>query len=301
MRILPALLILAASIPAVAFPCSPIEEGSFRLDSFPADGDTFPHDAAPLIRFGDLTDLDFIDDFRPALEGAGDVEVPTTLEDAVRADGFRGSATWTRLFPDDVLPADEDFTLRLIAGDGTAETQEQLDDRFPPVSFRTGRSFVEDEPVAPEFTIEVLDHAATPPVITPCGGGATDAYEETRIHNVTLAGDAGAFDHWRFFTVSDDLGDDLAATNHRVAVEARIATEQSFLGGWSNPPSDADEVCVVAVTEDAYGRTSAASEPICASPAPACAADCSAAGDRTTGGGATLLLLGILGLRRLRR
>ncbi len=301
MKILPAIVALAASLPAVAFPCSPIENGSFRLDSHPDDdGVAFPHDAAPLIRIGDLREQEFVPDFRAGLLDAAGAEVPSTVETTDRADGFRGSATWMRVFPDEILAADATFTLKLLATDGLQETQDDLDAQFPPVVFRTGRSFIEDEPVAPEFTIDLLDHAATPPVITPCGGGGSDAYQETRVQNVTTAAEAGPFDTWRFFDASDDLGDDLAATDHRVAVDARIASEDRFLVSWTDEPG-ADEACVIAVTEDAYGRTSVASEPVCAEAVAACAADCSAAGDRTTGGSAALLLLGILGFRRLRR
>jgi hypothetical protein len=301
--LLPAIIVLAASLPAVAFPCSLIEEGSFRLDSMPsANSGAFPHDGAPLIRIGDMRSNALPEDFRPAiLDDAGE-EVPTTVEQNSRADEFQGATSWLRVIPDEILAADADFTLKLVTAEDSEDAQTNLDATFPPVSFRTGRSFIEDEPVAPEFTIQVLDHAATPPVIHPCGVDVGDAWVETRVHNVSVAADAAAFDVWRFFVVSDSLGDDLLSENHRVAVDADMAVNAGHLVNWSDAPSAADDgLCVIAVTEDAYGRTSVASEPSCADAIPACQADCSAVGDRTSASLASLLLLAVLGLRRLRR
>ena len=287
--------------PRPAQPCSPIEEGNFEAHSVPADDSApFPHDASPLVILGHRY-LEFLGGTtaRAAIFDSDGVEVPVDREVSVR-DQFNGPADWIRLHPVEPLAADARYTIRLMAAEGEDDFQEDLDALFREREFITGRSFIEDTPEPIAFTTQVLDHPGTPATPNPCGYGGTDPYRSIEVSSEARAQDAGAYDIWRFFE-ADSVGDDLSGADHALGVEASVATGLTdHLASWTAGSEGDDEICVTMVTEDAYGRTSASSES-CSEPIPACAADCSAVGDRTSASLASLLLLGILGARRLRR
>ena len=200
--------------------------------------------------------------------------------------------------PVEPLAADARFTLRLMAPEGEEAFQEDLDRAFGDREFITGRSFIEDTPEPTAFSMQVLDHPGTP--AKPCGYGGTAPYRSIQVSTEARAEDAGAYDIWRFFE-ADSVDDDLSEANHAAAAEASWTRfDTDYLTRWTTGSEGDDEICVTMVTEDAYGRTSAASE-ACSEPIPSCAADCSAVGDRTGASLASLLLLGVLGARRLRR
>ena len=142
---------LAWLAPPPADACSPIEQGSFASSSMPSEGETFPHDASPLIRIGDRV--------RPSLNAepvlldhseSPPLEVETTLVTRVLPDvDAGGSIEWIRLVPTTPLVPDREYGLELRSlEDG--DSQDSVDAIFRPVRFLTGRSFVDVEPVAPE-------------------------------------------------------------------------------------------------------------------------------------------------------
>ena len=293
-------LAVAFFAPRPAHPCSPPEEDDFKFHSVPAnDSAPFPHDASPLVivghRFLDSHDLEA----RAAIFDSDGVEVPVDLDVSDRS-GYNGGEDWIRLHPVEPLAADARFTIRLMAPEGEEDFQEDLDRALGDREFITGRSFIEDTPEPVAFSMQVLDHPGTPLLPGPCAPGGAPPRRSIQVSTEAQAEDAGAYDIWRFFE-ADSVGGDLSEEDHAASVEAsgtRFDTDD--LTSWTTGSEGDDEICVTMVTEDAYGRTSAASE-ACSEPIPSCAADCSAVGDRTSASLASLLLLGILGARRLRR
>ena len=304
-----ALIVLWAA-PSPARACSPVEPGSWVATSIPlADDPAFPHDAAPLVRLGDMTRQSLPTGAAPILlDHSTDppTEVPVTLDSEERAEpSSQGSVLWTRVVSDAPLVPDREYGLRLTAPDVDAAAQDGMDGLFPPVRFRTTRSFIDQEPRAPDIWIQVLDPGPRPP--TPNGNCGGDAGGHDHTLEVHLDGDADPLPHhvWRFFEVDEGTTPDLESLAHREALHAAplmpFVEEGRALVAWTYPAPEEDDErkCVVSATEDAYGRLSDPGAPQCADPVASCAAGCSVTEPRARAAGWGLLLLA--GVRRTRR
>lgn len=307
MRNASAVLVLALLVPRPALPCSPAPTSSTALVSFPEDDAVpFPHDASPLVVLGHGITESFEEGplIEPRIFDALGEAVDADLTVEVRFATREMTADWIRIHPWEPLVVGERYSVRLMAPEGRDETQERLDSMFGVREFVAGDSRVDLEPEPIDFTIRVLHYPGGLSLPSPCGPSTPYGdSQRVRVGPVERASADQAFDQWRFFLAGEDF--DPAPADHRAWVEAALTREEFVDGtrdltGWTQEVAAGEEVCVVMVTEDGYGRISDVSEPACAEPIPACAADCNAAGGDAAG---VAVLLGLVPLagRRLRR
>lgn len=275
--------------------------GDFTLESAPgSDGETFPHDASPLVRIGDGVRFQEFGDreIAPALyhlDGFGEVLVDA--EPDVRTFGtFSGSVDWIRLDPVEPMVEGDLYRLRLVSvTDAEVTIDDDLDQRFS-VDFTAGPS-VSDAPIAPTPSPVVIDMGPTPG--SPWSGPSHNHRLET--HVVVADADFGPHDTWLVFEVEEGGEAQADSAPNRWVDPNAFGSSETLIASWSYPAPQGDgRKCVQIGVEDAYGEF-VTSDVVCADPVSQACADAGCSAANSPGASALGLLLAVgLGLRRRR-